>query len=209
MANPSISADGSIAYGTDGHFSVFNIVSSVTGDFGFEFSIDASNTGILQRIGLWPPEVIPGTGTVHSFGFARTPGSSNSSLFAQSSPNNVALGTVNVSFSGAANDRLSIVRRGSVIALYLNYISSLSEPLLTATADRDSYKLIAVQDWGLIGEVPTVVIKKARLFNNSVKYLYSAADQTTDFGSPQSSLVVRVSQVSPLVGRGAYSQATI
>jgi hypothetical protein len=38
---------------------------------------------------------------------------------------------------------------------------------------------------------------------------YSAANQTTDFGSPQSSLTVRVYQLSAIVGRGQYAEATI
>ncbi len=38
---------------------------------------------------------------------------------------------------------------------------------------------------------------------------YSAADQTTDFGSPQSSIDVKVYQLSAVVGRGYAAEATI
>jgi hypothetical protein len=38
---------------------------------------------------------------------------------------------------------------------------------------------------------------------------YSAADQTTDFGSPQSSIKVRIAQVSAAVGAGYYTADTI
>lgn len=38
---------------------------------------------------------------------------------------------------------------------------------------------------------------------------YSAADQTTDFGSAQASVVVRVYQISAIVGRGIVSEATV
>lgn len=38
---------------------------------------------------------------------------------------------------------------------------------------------------------------------------YSAADQTTDFGSPQSSVAVRVYQLSSVVGRGFAAEATV
>jgi hypothetical protein len=38
---------------------------------------------------------------------------------------------------------------------------------------------------------------------------YSAADQTTDFGSPQASISIRVYQLSANVGRGQYRAATV
>jgi hypothetical protein len=38
---------------------------------------------------------------------------------------------------------------------------------------------------------------------------YSAAEQTTDFGSPQSSVNVRVYQISAVVGRGYTASASI
>jgi hypothetical protein len=38
---------------------------------------------------------------------------------------------------------------------------------------------------------------------------YSAANQTTDFGSPQSSVAVRVYQISGIVGRGVAAEATV
>lgn len=38
---------------------------------------------------------------------------------------------------------------------------------------------------------------------------YSAAEQTTDFGSPQSSMSVKVYQLSAVVGRGYAASASI
>jgi hypothetical protein len=38
---------------------------------------------------------------------------------------------------------------------------------------------------------------------------YSAANQTTDFGAPQSSVSIRVYQISAAVGRGIAAEATI
>jgi hypothetical protein len=38
---------------------------------------------------------------------------------------------------------------------------------------------------------------------------YSAADQTTDFGSTQSAVTVRVYQISATVGRGYYREVTV
>jgi hypothetical protein len=38
---------------------------------------------------------------------------------------------------------------------------------------------------------------------------YTAADQTTDFGAPQSSIAVRVSQLSTTFGRGTPRAATL
>ena len=40
-------------------------------------------------------------------------------------------------------------------------------------------------------------------------FSYSAANQTTDFGSPQASITVRVYQISNIVGRGIAAEATI
>ena len=38
-------------------------------------------------------------------------------------------------------------------------------------------------------------------------YLYSAADQTTDFGSPQWNVAIRVTQISASYGAGAPAEA--
>jgi hypothetical protein len=38
---------------------------------------------------------------------------------------------------------------------------------------------------------------------------YSAADQTTDFGSAQSSIDVKIYQISAVVGRGYAVEATV
>jgi hypothetical protein len=39
--------------------------------------------------------------------------------------------------------------------------------------------------------------------------LYAAADELADFGAAQTSLAVRVAQMSPVVGRGFVAQATL
>jgi hypothetical protein len=38
---------------------------------------------------------------------------------------------------------------------------------------------------------------------------YSAAEQTTDFGAPQSSVDINVYQISSRIGRGFAGQATV
>ncbi len=38
-------------------------------------------------------------------------------------------------------------------------------------------------------------------------YLYTAADQTTDFGSPQWNVAIRVAQISAVYGAGAAAEA--
>lgn len=38
---------------------------------------------------------------------------------------------------------------------------------------------------------------------------YSAANQTTDFGSPQASLSVKIYQLSAVIGRGIEVSATV
>ena len=39
--------------------------------------------------------------------------------------------------------------------------------------------------------------------------VYSAADQTTDFGAPQSAIDIAVYQLSAVVGRGFAGRATV
>jgi hypothetical protein len=38
---------------------------------------------------------------------------------------------------------------------------------------------------------------------------YTAAEQTADFGAPQASIVVRIYQISAIVGRGIAARATL
>jgi len=47
------------------------------------------------------------------------------------------------------------------------------------------------------------------LTSSTPSVTYTAAQQTTDFGAPQSSVTVRVHQISAVFGRGAYRQATV
>ena len=49
---------------------------------------------------------------------------------------------------------------------------------------------------------------KRTLTATSSNVTYSAADQTTDFGSPPSSLTVRVHQLSEIFGRGTRKEVT-
>lgn len=44
---------------------------------------------------------------------------------------------------------------------------------------------------------------------STAQAIYSAADQTADFGAPQSAVTVRIYQLSAVVGRGAALQATL
>jgi hypothetical protein len=47
------------------------------------------------------------------------------------------------------------------------------------------------------------------LSSSSPSVVYSSADQTTDFGSPQSSISVNIYQLSATVGRGFAASATV
>ena len=47
------------------------------------------------------------------------------------------------------------------------------------------------------------------LSSTSASITYTAADQTTDFGAPQSTLDIAVYQVSAAVGRGFAGRATV
>jgi hypothetical protein len=44
---------------------------------------------------------------------------------------------------------------------------------------------------------------------NATNALYAAADEIADFGAPQSSLAVRVAQLSPVVGPGRFRSAAL
>lgn len=52
-------------------------------------------------------------------------------------------------------------------------------------------------------------LKRTVSWLSSPTFTYTAAQQTTDFGAPQSAVAVRVYQVSATVGRGYPAQATI
>ena len=47
------------------------------------------------------------------------------------------------------------------------------------------------------------------LYSTSPSITYTAADQTTDFGAPQSALDIAVHQLSAAVGRGFAGRATL
>ena len=49
---------------------------------------------------------------------------------------------------------------------------------------------------------------KRTLTSTAPTLTYSAADQTTDFGSPPSSLTIRVHQLSEIFGRGTPKEVT-
>jgi hypothetical protein len=54
---------------------------------------------------------------------------------------------------------------------------------------------------------PTAVVRTLTATTTSVAY--SAADQTSDFGAPQSSILASVRQMSAVVGRGYQHEATV
>jgi hypothetical protein len=58
-------------------------------------------------------------------------------------------------------------------------------------------------------DVMSGVTVKRTITATTTSASYSAADQTTDFGSPQSSLTVKIYQISASVGRGQVRQATV
>lgn len=47
------------------------------------------------------------------------------------------------------------------------------------------------------------------LTSSTTSVIYTAADQTTDFGAPVPEVTVRVYQLSAIVGRGTPAEATI
>jgi hypothetical protein len=53
------------------------------------------------------------------------------------------------------------------------------------------------------------VIRTEEIFSDNPSYLYTLALQVADFGTPQTSLNLRVYQINNLIGRGNFAQAYV
>lgn len=106
----------------------------------------------------------------------------------------------------ATGDRITIEARGGVVSYYKNYSGPTSSPVyvsaLSPIQQAARYNL-----W--ITQVGTSEARTIRLFRYQPETFYTAAQQTQDFGSTQSSIRVRVKQISSIVGPGAYVEGTL
>ena len=94
---------------------------------------------------------------------------------------------------GSGNLTLSWIRRTRVGG---DWLDGTDVPL---SEETESYELDIMDD--------EVVVRT--LTSSTATATYTAADQTTDFGAPQSTVTVRVYQLSAVAGRGAALQATL
>jgi hypothetical protein len=94
---------------------------------------------------------------------------------------------------GSGNITFSCVRRDRLDGSWRDYVDV---PLSEAS---ESY------EWDVMNGAAVV----RTLTSSSPSVAYSAAQQTTDFGAPQSSVEVNVYQLSATVGRGVPANATV
>ncbi len=90
------------------------------------------------------------------------------------------------------------------IKYYIDYVNSASQPFYTSTIKPT----LPLRCWALAGSLATVETAYMVTPQNP-KAIYTALQQTEDFGSAQSSIKVRVYQISATVGKGAYVEANI
>jgi hypothetical protein len=65
--------------------------------------------------------------------------------------------------------------------------------------DSASYEIDVMDDDDVVRTISTI----------ATEFGYTASDQTTDFGSAQSSIVFRIYQISAIVGRGRVYEVTL
>lgn len=104
-------------------------------------------------------------------------------------------------------DRLRIMLSGTEVRFYLNYSAIGSIPFYVSPLALQFPVTIEGFAGNLSGTPPEM--QSAVIYNGEASTIYSASQQTEDFGSTQSSLSVRVYQVSAVVGRGFYTSGTI
>jgi hypothetical protein len=103
--------------------------------------------------------------------------------------------SIAASRDGSQNATLSWIRRTRIGGDWLNFVGTV--PL---SEDSEAYEIDIING-------STVVRTIAGLSSPAAPY--SAADQTTDFGSPQNAIDVKVYQISGEIGRGFAGRATV
>lgn len=113
----------------------------------------------------------------------------------------------------ATGDRVMIELRGTTFYYFKNYAGGQSQPSFTSTQSGLSFPLIIQGE--LIGSSFTPSTRLDNITKPTLQrfaqpdYLYPVVQQTADLGSVSSSIKVRVYQVSAIVGRGPYTEATL
>lgn len=108
-------------------------------------------------------------------------------------------------------DRLMIEFIGGEVRYYKNYAGPGSVPFFVSilTSGISAFPLTAHISFDSDSAGASEAVRSAILQRLSPDAFYGAALQVADFGSTQSSIKVRVYQVSAIVGRGSYTEATL
>jgi hypothetical protein len=127
-----------------------------------------------------------------------------------SPPNVRAQGLSTYTRTAAAGDHFLLERHGTVIRYYQNKQTSTAPvPFYEShTAVTDVTPLRAVA-WFKPSGSNRGLAPSSIQFITQRAYLYTVGQQTADFGSAQSSVKVRIYQISSIVGRGEYTEATL
>lgn len=100
--------------------------------------------------------------------------------------------------------RIRIALSGAQIRFYWDYTGAGSVPFYVSRY-ASVYPMFAILKASGVAQVRDVIVG-VTLHRSTV---YTAADQVADWGSTQSSLTVRVAEVSAVVGRGPYVQGVL
>jgi hypothetical protein len=182
-------------------------IQRINGDFVLETTIDNSvrmgniqTDGIVRILpvsGFWDVDNATAPGYFH--------GDGGNDLF----ENDPALQV----FDLVSGSRLMIELTGKTFKYYKDYAGPQTQPLYISTRTNIPFPLMIQAD--LNGSAFTSPIVLDNVTRPTIwlpygpSYLYNADQQTADFGSIQSSVKVRIRQISAVVGRGAYCEATI
>lgn len=119
---------------------------------------------------------------------------------------------INLSGTLVEGDRLMIELVGGVVRYYKNYAGPFSVPIYISTLQflLVPYRIFAYFNSQFPNSGFTLQrFTSAALHRLSTETLYTKEQQIADFGSTQSAIKVRVYQVSAIIGRGTYTEATI
>lgn len=200
-------ADGTILQTGVDITSTLRSLQQINGDFTFEATIDNTvRLGSVQTDGI--VEILPLTS--FAWGSGVIPGyTHNDGGIDYIENNHVAETTI---FDLVTGDRIMIELVGLTFKYYVNYAGPQSQPYYTSARTSIPFPLVVQAD--LIGTTATSPIvldnvTKPTLRLKTPSYFYTTAQQTSDFGSPQSSVKVIIYQRSAIIGRGFPAQATI
>jgi hypothetical protein len=135
----------------------------------------------------------------HAVTLGGTRASAVASLFSVDGERLVPLAPVDLRRSRSTGDLTLMWKRRTRLSCRFTGSSGINVPL---GEDSESYEVDIYDD----NTYTTVVRTIATL--SAPTALYTAAQQTTDFGSPQATVYVRIYQISAIVGRGHYLEGT-